>query len=442
MKKVIIIDTNVFFDDPKAFLAFKKNDIVIPYKVIEEIEKHKTSGGEVGMNARDCSRMLSGLLDSQTNTTLKQGVKLDTGSKLFVVSANEFETKTTDLLTGDDHILEVCIGISKEWKNYTPVLVSNDMLLRIRANSFGIKCETYDSNTTVKCSDDLYSGYKVLDVDDDTLARYWDENKGTTFGNSAKELTKEKLVLNDFILLSNGSDPKKKPFPLLRVKGNDKKKELAFVTEQKLAKVKSQNPEQAMALDVLMDPAIPLVTLTGIAGCGKTLLAIAAGLSQILEKKTYKHLLVIRPIHGVGKDIGFLPGTKEEKLEPWLAPIKDNLRFLYGKENVDYLIDNGTVEIEAMTYIRGRSISDTFILIDEGQNISPHEMKTILTRIGKGSKIVITGDVEQVDRNDVDSVSNGLSVVIEKFKQYHLSAHVTLKEGLRSELSDLAARIL
>jgi PhoH-like ATPase len=444
MKKVMIIDTNVLLENPKAYLTFKKNDVVIPYKVIEELEKHKTTIGEVGMNARDCSRTLSKLLDSQTTTTLKSGVKLEVGTKLFVVSINEFEDKPlTTIETGDDHILAVCVGIQKEWKSYTPILVSNDMLLRIRANSFGIKCEKYDSNTTVSNTDDLYTGYKTIEVSEEIIARYWEENKGLIFSVTPKELTKEKLYPNDYILLTCSADTKKKPYALLRVKETNKKKELYFVNEAKLSNLKPQNVEQTMALDMLMDPSVALVTLSGIAGTGKTLCAVGAALEQILEKKLYKQLLVIRPIHPVGKDIGFLKGDKKEKLEPWIAPIKDNMKFLLGKkETVDWMIERGTVEIEAMTFIRGRSIAETFILVDEAQNCSPHEIKTILTRLGKGSKVVLTGDIDQIDRHDVDSLTNGLSVVAEKFKEYGIASHLSLKEGCRSDLATLAAKIL
>lgn len=444
MKKVVIIDTNILLDDPRAFLTFKKNDVVIPYKVIEELEKHKTSQGELGMNARDCSRLIAGILKEQTTDTLKSGVKLETGARLFVVAASEFKEQFSPLETGDDHILSVCIGIKKEWTTYSPILVSNDMLLRIRANSHGIKCETYDSNTVIKSAEDLYTGYRVVEASDEVIARYWEENKGSTFGNNPKEVTKEKLVLNDYIVLSDGgNDLKKKPYPILRVKEHNKKKELCFVNEYKFNnKIKCQNLEQVMAVDLLMDPSVKLVSLTGISGCGKTLLAIATGLEQILEKKQYKQLVVLRPMHSVGKEMGFLPGTKEEKLDPWIAPIKDNLKYLYGKENVDYMLNNGTIEIEAITYIRGRSIPNSFIIVDEAQNIDPHELKAILTRAGQGTKIVLTGDIEQTDRKDVDSISNGLSVAIEKFKEYGLAGHITMKEGLRSELSALAAKIL
>lgn len=444
MKKIIILDTNVLLDDPRAFLTFKKNDIIIPYKVIEELEKHKTSQGEVGMNARDCSRIISGILKEQTSSTLKSGVKLETGVKLFVISSIEFKETISPIETGDDHILAVCVGVKKEWKSYSPVLVSNDMLLRIRANSFGIKCETYNSNTVINNKDDLYSGYKIIEASEDVIARYWEENKGVTFGNGPKEITKEKLFLNDFIILSdNGNDLKKKPYPILRVKEHNKKKELCFVNEYKFNnKIKCQNIEQVMAVDLLMDPTVKLVTLTGIAGSGKTLISLASGLEQIIDKKLYKQFIVVRPTHSVGKEMGYLPGPLEEKLEPWMKPIKDNLKIIYGKENADYLINNNTIEFESLSLIRGRSITNAFVYIDEAQNTDVHEIKTILTRIGNGSKVVIGGDVEQIDRKDVDSISNGLSIVIEKFKEYGVAGHVSLKDSLRGEIASIAAKIL
>lgn len=446
MKKVVVVlDTNILLDNPKAFLNYKKNDIVIPYKVIEELEKHKSDSGEIGLNARTCSRTISELLKNQTKTTLKSGVKLEDGNKLFVVPTTDFKPQENiPLQSGDDHILTVCVGISEEWKNTSTLLISNDTLLRIRANSFGIKCETFNSDTVIQSKEDLYTGYKVIKVDDSILSKYW-ESKGNIFNINIKELTKEKLFNNDFILLTNGStDTKKKPYPLLRVKENShKKKELHFVFDHKLGnKFKPANIEQTMANDLLMDPSVNLVTLTGKAGSGKTLQALATSLEQVVDRKTYKKLIVIRPIHSVGKEIGFLPGDEDEKLLPWTEPIRDNLKVLYGKENIDYLTNNGTIEIQAMSFVRGRSISDAIILVDETQNCSTHEIKTILTRVGKNTKVILTGDIEQIDRNDVDSISNGLSVVVEKFKEYSLAGHCKFNEGLRSPLADLAAEIL
>jgi PhoH-like ATPase len=219
----------------------------------------------------------------------------------------------------------------------------------------------------------------------------------------------------------------------------------------KIGKLDAKNKEQRFALQLLLDPDVKLVTLAGLAGCGKTLLSIAAGLELVLEKKKYKSLVVCRPVQPMGKDIGFLPGTIEEKMEPWVAPIKDNLRFLLSasgkrsrniEETLNMYFDDGTIEVEAMTFIRGRSISNAFMIIDEAQNLNAHELKTILTRVGEGTKIVLTGDIEQIDNTYVDSLSNGLTVAIEKFKDHEISGHVTLTKGERSELATLAAKIL
>ena len=210
--------------------------------------------------------------------------------------------------------------------------------------------------------------------------------------------------------------------------------------------LRPRNKEQQFALNLLMNPDVPIITMTGKAGCGKTLLAIAAGLEQIMEDKSkrYKKLVVSRPVQPVGKDIGFLPGTLEEKMSPWLMPIQDNLEFLLGdnKETIEMLYENGTIEIEALTYIRGRSISNAFIIIDEAQNLSLHELKTIITRVGEGTKIILTGDIEQIDNVYLDSTSNGLSHAVEKFKEHTIAGHVSLKKGERSKVATLAAKIL
>ena len=211
--------------------------------------------------------------------------------------------------------------------------------------------------------------------------------------------------------------------------------------------MKPRNKEQAFALDLLMNPDIPVVTLVGKAGSGKTLCAIAAGLEQVVEKSSqtqYKHLIVSRPIQPLGKDLGYLPGTLEEKMNPWLAPIQDNLRFLMGndKATLEQYMMQGMIEIEALTYIRGRSISDAFIIIDEAQNLTSHELKTIVTRVGENTKIVLTGDIEQIDNVYVDATSNGLTHAVEKLKKFALTGHVTLIKGERSEVASMAAKYL
>jgi len=205
-----------------------------------------------------------------------------------------------------------------------------------------------------------------------------------------------------------------------------------------------RNKEQMFAFNMLMDPNIPIVTLIGAAGCGKTLLAIAAGLEQVLDQEQYKKLVVSRPVQPLGKDIGYLPGTMEEKMMPWLMPIQDNIEFLMNgkRDSMDMFFENGTIQVEALTYIRGRSISNGFMIIDEAQNLTTHELKTIITRVGENTKIVLTGDIEQIDNVYIDATSNGLSYAVEKFKTYDLSGHITLKKGERSKVATLASKVL
>jgi PhoH-like ATPase len=455
MKKIYVLDTNVLINDPNAFLSFEKNDtVVIPYKVVEELEKHKIAPGDLGASARACSRAFMAVVGNETQSTLKTGLKLENGSLLKVMSSQDFKHHESvgSLKSGDDHILAVATGLHRTEKNAKVVMVSEDMMLKIRANSFGIPVQSYgeQAQTSLK---DLYSGNKHIEVNDGVLSRYWeeeprpDDEEPKLFSLLPKEITKEKLVPNEFVVLGHGGNSK--PYPLLRCV--DKARRLRFVKKRGLEKLKPLNIEQVMAIDLLMDPKVQLVSLMGQAGTGKTILSIEAGLNQVIgQSKNYKSLIILRPVHPVGKDIGYLPGSKEEKLEPWIAPIKDNLRQLMGtgkkskrnESSLDHLFERGIIEVEAMAFIRGRSINNAFILVDESQNLNRHELKTILTRVGKGTKVVLTGDIEQTDRADVGTLTNGLTVAIEKFKKHGISGHVTLKVGVRSELSALAAKVL
>jgi len=451
MGKTYILDTNVLLTNPKAFFSFKKHTIVIPYVVIEELEKQKQRLGEPGMNARDCSRQLSVLLKNQTTKNLRDGIKLENGATLMVLPSSDFPSieTTEESKKGDDYILTVCVGFQGNNPKEKVILVTNDIILKLRASSFGISTETYDQKQNIQNLEDLYQGYTKIEVKEEILAEFWEQYpKNETFSIPLKNYLEKPLYPNDFIIFNSS---KKKPFAILRV--IDEKGNYKFVQEQKIDKIVPLNAEQTMAIELLMDPSLSLVTLTGISGTGKTLLSLAAGIEQVINKK-YDTMIIIRPTHPIGRDIGFLPGSIGEKLEPWLTPIRDNLKFLMPSSNnpgkkkngncfgYEYLIDRGLLEIEAMNFIRGRSIKNSFVLIDESQNIDPHELKAILTRAAIGSKIVLTGDIEQTDRIDVDSVSNGLSVAIEKFKKYSIAGHISLKEGVRSELSALAATIL
>jgi PhoH-like ATPase len=448
---IYVLDTNVLITDPTAFLAYGKGDtVVIPYKVIEELEKHKLDPNELGASVKECSRQLVSVIGDKREETLKNGIQLENGSVLKAIPCKELKgiEVVGPIKSGDDHILACAVGLRKENPDAIVRMVSNDMLLKVRANTFGIPVESHLHRSDVKSLDEIYTGYQKVTVDDETISKYWEENNHKeAFSISTDELgLADKVSPNEFIVLNPTT---KRPWSMLRA--HEGKRKLRFVHETKLDKIKPLNIEQAMAVDLLMDPKVQLVSLMGPAGTGKTLLALEAALNQVLSGKCYKTLLVLRPIHTVGKDIGYLPGDKKEKLEPWLAPIKDNLRFLMGDQgkktkqgdhNLEYLFDQGKIEMEAMAYIRGRSINNAFILVDEAQNINKHELKTILTRVGKGTKVVLTGDVEQTDRNDVGTLTNGLAVSIERFRKYGIAGHVTLTEGVRSELSALAAKIL
>lgn len=444
-KKTFILDTNILLSDPEAIFSFQNNNIVLPLIVCEELDRHKDRQDEVGRNARETVRKLAEL--TKTNKDLKAGIPLPSGGLLKILSIDDVRSKRKkqivlpqELLmkeTGDNSIISLCLEFQSAHEEEDMILVSRDLLLRLKADVLGIKCEDYKKVQVTSSVSKLFSGVTTLEGD-------FDINELHSSGQLYVEASKTAgLQPNEFVVLTNGTQS-----GLCRFFGNGEP--LVLVSNEHVGKIKSRNKEQTFAIDLLTDPDVKLVTLAGFAGCGKTLVAIAAGLEQVMAKK-YKSLVVCRPVQPVGKDIGFLPGTIEEKMEPWIAPIKDNLRFLLSpsgkrskniEETLNLMFDDGIIEIQAMTFIRGRSIADAYMIIDEAQNLNAHELKTILTRVGEGTKMVLTGDIEQIDNMYVDSLSNGLTVAIEKFKSYPISGHVTLLKGERSELATLAAQIL
>jgi PhoH-like ATPase len=448
-KKTFIVDTNVLLSDPEALFSFEENNIILPLIVIEELDKHKDRQDEVGRNARETVRKISDL--TKINKNIKEGIPLFCGGNLRILSVddinpNRTQTLPTELLTkesGDNSIITLCKEYGSSNQQEKVILVTRDTLLRIKCNVLGIECEDYKKQQATSSISKLYSGAKTLEGEFDIDALY--EHKAIDLTD--EELKEARLLPNQFVVLQNKQDGRT---GLVRyISKNDP---LYLVDDvMKVGKLEARNKEQRFALQLLLDPEVKLVTLAGLAGCGKTLLSIAAGLEQVLEKKRYKSLVVCRPVQPMGRDIGFLPGTIEEKMEPWVAPIKDNLRFLISnsgkrsrnvEEALNMYFDDGTIEVEAMTFIRGRSISNAFMIIDEAQNLNVHELKTILTRVGEGTKIVLTGDIEQIDNTYVDSLSNGLTVAIEKFKEHEIAGHVTLIKGERSVLATIAAKIL
>lgn len=442
MKKTYVLDTNVLLTDPSAIFSFEEHDIVLPFTVLEELDKFKTRQDELGGNAREVSRQLSLLIKTAVGN-LKDGLQLPRGGTIRAVSSSVFNPNLPSELKpekNDNNILSVCADIEGS------ILVTNDFILRIIADGCGIKAEEYKKLSVADSISTMYSGIQEIHVTKEQLADLWHQSHMTNDLTEEIDRIAPGRFPNEFIHVRNGE--KSKPF-IVRSMENSVK----FVPEEyELPKIKPRNIEQRLALDLLMDSKVNLVTIVGKAGTGKTLLALAAGIEQVVEKRKYKSLIVLRPVQPLGKDIGYLPGTKEEKMEPWIAPIKDNLRFLLTEDNgrksknsensLSHYFDRGLIEVEAMTYIRGRSIADAYMIIDEAQNLSAHELKTIITRVGSGTKIVLTGDVEQIDNVYVDSVSNGLAIAVERFKSHGIAGHITLKKGERSELASLAATIL
>lgn len=425
MKKTYVLDTNVLLNDPYAMKAFAKNEVVIPLVVLEELDRFKKDGGAKGKNARVVNRTLDGF---RAGGSLLKGVKLDNGGILKVEVNCKFVPTNLDSTVIDNRIIGVAVSLGKKKKNV--VMVSRDINMRIKCDSLGVASEDYTDSNDLSSKDEIYSGCIEVVVDDKIIDDFY-------AGKSATAPVG--MLPNQFVLLRSNSTNKT---ALARYYADGSLKKLTNYKE--IWGITPKNKEQRFALELLMDPKVQLVSLIGLAGCGKTLLAIAAALQQIVEDKQYTRLIVARPIQPLGNDIGFLPGSIEEKLSPWLAPINDNLEYLFANDmsTLELLREREIIQAEALTYIRGRSIPKAFLIIDECQNIGGHELKTILTRVGEGTKIVLTGDIEQIDAEHLDAMNNALTIGIEKFKDYAIAGHITLKSGVRSELATLAAKIL
>ena len=437
-KKTYVIDTSVFLSDANALYRFKNNDIIIPIKVLEEVDKHKKRQDSVGFNARLIIKHLDGL---RAKGSLSKGLRIGKGMGILrVAKASSDLPKDLDFNVADHQILSVAFHESKENERRKVIVVSRDINMRVIADSLGLLSEDYETNSVIEDKDKVYEGYAEVLVDDEFIERFYDGED--MFLEEAS--VKTKLYPNQFLLLISSSNPKKSAI----CRFSDHKSPLKPINVKEYSKswgVVPRNKEQTFAYDLLFDDDIPLVSLIGRAGSGKTLMAIAAGLEQVIgfAERRYKKIVVSRPVQPMGKDIGFLPGTMEEKMGPWLMPIQDNLEFILGnKHQIKSYFEKGQIEVEALTYIRGRSISNAFIIIDEAQNLTAHEVKTILTRVGENTKIILTGDIEQIDNVYTNETSNGLTYAIEKFKHAELAGHITFRKGERSKIATLASKVL
>ena len=442
-KKIYVLDTSVYLTNANAIHCYGNNDIVIPLKVLEEIDKHKKRQDGVGINARQIIRTLD---DLRAKGNLRKGIRLGKGQGIVRVrgfSADSLDKLPQDLNTNvPDHMI-IATALSEKAENPRKVIVvTNDINMRVICDSLGLTCEDYVNNQVVRSHSELYTGFSEHLVDDQDVDRFYD-GEDVYIDTSAAE----KFHPNEYIMLVSNSNSKKTA--LGRFVSSKMPLKNIMQIKKGVWGVKSRNKEQSFAMDLLMNPKIQIVSLIGKAGSGKTLCAIAAGLQQVMESTEgardgiYTRLIVSRPVQPLGKDIGFLPGTLEEKMTPWLAPIQDNLQFLMGdKTTLELYASKGKIEIEALTYIRGRSIAKAFIVIDEAQNLTSHELKTIITRVGEGTKIVLTGDIEQIDNTYIDEFSNGLTYAVEKLKNYDICGHITLQKGERSKVATLASKVL
>lgn len=437
--KNFILDTNVLLHDPQSLFKFQDNTIIIPITVIEEVDRFKKDMNETGRNARMVSRILDSLREKGS---LAAGVSMPEGGTLRVEMFSElhFKNLPVDLRVdnGDNRIIAVAQDVRDRDPETTTIFVTKDSNLRIKADAIGLIAEDYESDKVD--IQDLYSGTRTVEVAPDAVDRFY----GQGWLESPADLSP-----NEFITIVDSANPAHSAI-CRHDPDNARIVPVRKIPKEGIWSLFPRNREQSFALDVLMDDSIKLVTLVGKAGTGKTLLAIAAGLHKTAEENVYNRLLVSRPVFPMGKDLGFLPGDIEEKLTPWMQPIFDNVELLISghesekrhSKGYKELMAMGLLDIEPLTYIRGRSIPNQYLIVDEAQNLTPHEIKTIVTRVGEGTKIVLTGDPYQIDNPYVDSSSNGLTYLVEKFKGQRIAAHVTLTKGERSELAELAANLL
>jgi PhoH-like ATPase len=438
-KKYYVLDTSVYLTDYRAIYSYGNNNIIIPLIVLEELDRCKKRPNGVGANARGIIRILDEL---RTSGSFQKGIRIRKGAGLIsTMSPNLNELpEGYDPIIADHQIIATAITAQKTYPTRKVVVVSNDINLRIKCDAIGVAADSYKTEQVIEAQHELYSGFKKILVDDQCIDRFYSGEKIFLDDIDYNKI----LYPNQFIMLVSSSNEKKTAIARF-INKNIEFKKIPERKEEDMWGISPKNKEQNFALDLLLDPEVPVVSLIGKAGSGKTLCAIAAGLQQVMgPSPLYNRLIVSRPVMPMGKDLGYLPGTMEEKMTPWLAPIQDNLRFLFGDDSLmlsEYM-NKKIIELEALTYIRGRSIQKAFIVIDECQNLSRHEIKTILTRVGEGTKIILTGDIEQIDNVNIDETSNGLTYVIEKLKPHDITGHITFIKGERSKVATLCAKTL
>ena len=433
--KNYILDTNVLLHDPNSLVNFEDNHVLVPIEVIEEIDRFKRESTELGRNARTVSRMLDGF---RGEGSLSRGVDLPNGGKLKIGFQKNANGETMfGKESVDNRILAFAAGVQKSQPKNAAILVSKDINLRIKADALGLMAQDYETDRVFIT--DLYTGMMEKTISAEKMSAFRAKSEFPLEGG-------KKYFPNEYCTLIDEANPKKAA--LTKVDATGTKLIPIMETRESVWGIKPRNREQHFALDALLDDRIKLVTLMGKAGTGKTLIAMAAGLKRVVNDREFRRLVVARPTISMGKELGFLPGSLDEKLAPWMQPIHDALEMLSDlnmghehRRSAD-LMRSGVIVVEALSYIRGRSIANQFMIIDESQNLTPLEAKTIITRVGSGTKIIFTGDPYQIDNPYVDSSSNGFNYVISRFRDQAIAAHIELQKGERSELAELAANIL
>lgn len=435
-RKTFIIDTNVLIHDPGAIQQFKDNDVVITLAVLEELDGLKRNSDEIGKNCREVIRYIDSL-KTEKNGDLHRGVEIPEGPKLRIHlegRPDRVEGFPLPLDRGSNRLLLIAFLMKQRGENV--VIVSKDFVTRVKAEAMNLEAEDYENLKT--SYEELYRGFRRLQVQKRDIDLFYKDGSMPPVETGFRP--------NEYAFLSSAENSS----AVCKYSDKNKKLEHLLPIHRDIWGIQPLNAEQRCAIDLLLRDDIHLVTLMGAAGTGKTLLALACGMKKVFDDNIYSRILVSRPIVPLGKDIGYLPGTKEEKLYHWMQPIYDNLEFLCnntngegnGKAALEFIMQSKKIEMEAVTYIRGRSLPKIYMIIDEAQNLTPHEVKTVVSRAGKGTKVILTGDPTQIDNPYLDKDSNGLTYCVNRFKNHRIFGHMFLEKTERSELASIAADIL
>tara|TARA_R110000851_G_scaffold279231_7_gene432472 strand:- start:512 stop:1852 length:1341 start_codon:yes stop_codon:yes gene_type:complete len=442
-RKLFVIDTNVLLYDKHSIHSFPGNDVIIPIIVLDELDRFKEKSGVIGESARYVNRYLDEL---RAKGDLHEGILIEEIDQTIKVELGGEEKipKFLDANSSDNKIISCALSIKNSNAGKKLVVVTKDINFRVKCDALGLSAEDYYRDKVLESDDQMYRGYLDIEVDskeiiDKLYSNDLTEDEERYLREDISDYIDRDFYENEFLCIAHNKNSflgVYKQGKIVRLRNEKEFKSSMSVT--------SKNREQLYAMNALMDESVDLVTITGLAGSGKTFITLMAAMAG-LTSGDYDRIVITRNVQPVGKDIGFLPGDLNDKMMPWMSPIMDNFRHAFKDRDLGYfemMLKKGTLEIAPLSYMRGRTFSNTFLIFDEAQNATIHEIKTVVTRIGENSKIVLLGDTDQIDTPYIDSLSNGLTIIAEKFKNEHVAAHVKLKKGERSYLSAIAAKII